>query len=124
MENPIDSPAASIIKSDRHGRTRYSQQYKQDVIDAFQSSSLSGPAFAKHCGIKYPTFAAWVARAKRSASPQSSAKPTFLIAELASATEAAPPLPALEARLPGGAILRAADSFQIKLLAELLQHLA
>ena len=125
MANPIDPtpigpPVGSIIKSDRTGRTRYTGQYKQEVLDAFESSSLSAPAFARHCGIKYPTFAAWIAGRKRAARPEAAAKPAFLLAEVPGASEAA----GLEVRLPGGAVLRAADSFQVKLLAELLRNLA
>ena len=116
----IDQITGSIIKSDRIGRAHYTKQYKQEVLDAFESSSLSAPAFARHCGIKYPTFAAWVAGRKRAAHPEPAANPAFLIAEVVAATEA----PGLEALLPGGAVLRAADSFQVKLLAELLTHLA
>ncbi len=115
----IDQTAGSIIKSDRTGRAHYAKQYKQEVLDAFESSSLSAPAFARHCGIKYPTFAAWVARSKRAAHPEPTANPAFLVAEVAGAPDA----PGLEVRLPGGAVLRAADSFQVKLLAELLTRL-
>jgi transposase-like protein len=125
MANPIDPtavnpPAVSIVKSDRTGRARYTRQYKQEVLDAFESSSLSAPAFARHCGIKHPTFAAWIAARKRAARPEALAKPAFLLAEVPGTGQAA----GLEVRLPGGAVLRAADSLRIKLLAELLRHLA
>ena len=65
METPTDPSAGTIIKSDRAGRTRYTAQYKRDVLDAFESSSLSAPAFAMQCGVKYPTFAAWIAGRRR-----------------------------------------------------------
>ena len=58
METITDQPAGIIVKSDRSGRTRYTVQYKQEVIAAYESSSLSGPDFAKQCGIKYPNLAA------------------------------------------------------------------
>jgi len=56
METPTDSATGPIIKSDRTGRTRYTAQYKREVLDAFEASSLSAPAFAMQCGVKYPTF--------------------------------------------------------------------
>jgi len=115
-----DQAAGNIIKSDRTGRTRYTVEYKREVLDAFESSSLSAPAFARHCGIKYPTFAAWITGRKRAARPELGSKPAFLIAEVGAATQGA----GLEVRLPGGAVLRAGDSFQVKLLAELLTRLA
>ena len=51
METPTDSSAGTIIKSDRTDRTRYTAQYKREVLDAFESSSLSAPAFAMQCGV-------------------------------------------------------------------------
>jgi hypothetical protein len=57
MQTPTDSATGTIIKSDRTGRTRYPAQYKREVLDAFESSSLSAPAFALRCGVKYPTSA-------------------------------------------------------------------
>ena len=46
--------STSIVKSDRAGRSRYTAQYKSEVVAAFEASGLSGPAFARQCGIKYP----------------------------------------------------------------------
>jgi hypothetical protein len=124
METPTDSSAGTIIKSDRTGRTRYTAQYKREVLDAFESSSLSAPAFAMQCGVKYPTFAAWIAMRRRGSAPgparRQPAPPAFLLAEIGDA----PSGDALEVRLPGGAVARAAGPAQLKLLAELLRHLA
>jgi len=124
METPTDSATGTIIKSDRTGRTRYTAQYKREVLDAFESSSLSAPAFAMQCGVKYPTFAAWIAGRRRvtrlGPADQPSSAPAFLLAEIGDA----PSGDALEVRLPGGAVARAAGPAQLKLLAELLRHLA
>lgn len=124
METLTDSSAGAIIKSDRTGRTRYTTQYKREVLDAFDSSSLSAPAFAVQCGVKYPTFAAWISarrRALAAGSPKPpSASPVFLLAEIGDT----PSGDALEVRLPGGAVARAIGPAQLKMLAELLRHLA
>jgi hypothetical protein len=53
MSSIIDPSTVVIIKFDRSGRTRYTAEYKGEVLTAFQSSSLSAPDFAKQCGIKY-----------------------------------------------------------------------
>ena len=53
---PVDPSAGNIVKNDRAGRTRYTRQYKEEVLEAFESSSLSAAAFARHCGIKYSTY--------------------------------------------------------------------
>jgi len=120
MSSLTEQPIGTIIKADRNGRVRYSPQYKQEVLAAYESSSLSGPAFARQCGIKYPTFAAWIAARKRGEDRAAREGPAFLVAEVAAACDGA----ALEVRLPGGAVARAADAFQVRLLAELLRHLA
>lgn len=114
------SPTGSIIKSDRTGRIRYGPEFKSEVLAAFQTSSLSAMAFARQCGIKYPTFAAWLAAGRSRQPKPAGGKPVFLIAEMADAADAI----ALEVRLPGGAVVRATGSGQIKLLAELLRQLA
>jgi transposase-like protein len=121
METNIDQAAGVIVKSDQTGRTRYTPEYKREVLAAFESSSLSAPVFARQCGIKYPTLAAWIGALKRG--DQTVARgttPAFLVAELASAANG----PALEVQLPGGSVARASDADQIRLLATLLRHLA
>lgn len=121
MSSIIEQATGIIIKSDHSGRTRYTAQYKQEVVAAFESSSLSAPVFARQCGIKYPTFAAWIASRKRGPSkPTRNNPPAFLVAEVAAETGGS----ALEVRLPGGAVARASDVDQIRLLAVLLRQLA
>ncbi len=84
METPIDTPAGPIIKSGRTGRTRYTAEYKQEVLGTFESSSLSAPVFAQQCGIKDPTFAAWLAKRKQGnrLSAKQTERPSFILAEL------------------------------------------
>jgi transposase-like protein len=121
MSSITDPSAGTIIKSDRSGRTRYTDQYKQEVLAAFETSSLSAPDFARQCGIKYPTFAAWIAARKRDGRQGTRGNtPAFLVAEVASSAHG----PALEVCLPGGAVVRATDAEQIRLLAVLLRQLA
>ncbi|MGB6219951.1 IS66 family insertion sequence element accessory protein TnpA [Haloferula sp.] len=79
------SDSTSIIKSVCIGRTRYSAEYKAEVVAAFEGSGLSGPAFAKQCGIKYPAFAAWVAKDRKESGPPSDGRTDqhFLLAVFA-----------------------------------------
>ena len=115
--------STSIIKADRLGRTHYTAQYKQEVLAAFAESSLSGPAFARQCGIKYSTFASWVSkRRKTNSAPEPSGKANpFVIAEFG---PEASDQDALEIQLPGGAIVHARSTHQVALLADLLKALA
>lgn len=120
-----DQPTTSIIKSDRTGRTRYNRQYKQEVLAAYGSSCLSAPQFAAQCGIKYPTFASWIAASKRDGRPYDTRnRPTFLLAEVAATGDGSETSAALEVRLPGGAIAWVPSRDQLPLLVELLRQLA
>ncbi len=122
MASDPDQPSSVIVKSDRAGRTRYTAQYKREVLAAFRASSLSAPVFASQCGIKYPTFAAWVATDKRGGLRAGSepVRPAFVLAEFAAPADDA----GLEIRLIGGAVARLAEASQIPLLAALLRKLA
>ena len=118
-----EEAVTSIVKADRTGRTRYTDQYKAEVVEAFAASGLSGPAFARQCGVKYPTFAAWVAKGRRGDRPQQSAQSAgaFIVAEIGQGGDGG--TGALEVRLPGGATAVAGTSRQVVLLAELLKAL-
>ncbi len=124
MDTSTTQSAGAVIKSDRTGRTRYTAEYKRQVLDAFATSCLSAPAFAQQCGVKYPTFAAWIAGRKRGVPAEPGAphprRPAFLLAESDNGSGS----DALEVRLPGGAVARATDAAHIRLLAELLRRLA
>ena len=117
----------SIIKSDRVGRVQYSREYKSKVLAAFHQSGMSAAAFANQCGIKYPTFASWVTKARKKTDqaiePQTSTQvvtnPAFLIAEVPAQTEYA----SLQIELPGGAILKITDPAQNPLAKALLKSL-
>ena len=123
MASMHDEVSTSIIKSDRIGRAHYSSQYKQEVLTAFEQSSLSGPAFAKQCGIKYPTFASWISKSRKPKTTTDCAEhhQAFIVAEL---SEDLSTSQALEVKLPGGALVRATSSHHVRLLAELLKSLA
>ena len=121
METNIDQAAGVIVKSDQTGRTRYTPEYKREVLAAFESSALSAPVFARQCEIKYPTLAAWIGARKRGDQNASRGNtPAFLFAEVASSANGL----ALEVQLLCRAVVRASDAEQIRLLAALLRHLA
>ena len=117
-----DDFPATIIKSDRTGRLRYTQQYKDEVLAAYEASGMSGPAFAEHCGLKYQTFAGWVAKRRREKGQTRppAAEQQFVLAEFG----AAPVSGELRVELPGGACARLSDAAQAGLLAALIRALA
>jgi transposase len=58
----LSAESSAIIRTGADGRQRYDEDYKLRVLDAFDRSGMSGKAFAAQCGVKYPTFASWLAK--------------------------------------------------------------
>ena len=54
-----------ILKTDVLGRVRMPAERREAILDAFEQSGMSGQAFAKHVGVKYPTFASWMQKRRR-----------------------------------------------------------
>ena len=113
-----------IIKSDRRGRSRYAEEFKTKVLDAFERSGMTGMQFAQQCGVKYPTFATWVKKRREGGGsgaepPKPIANEAFLIAEISEDDLGA----GLSVTLPGGAVAQATSREQVLLLAELLNAL-
>jgi transposase-like protein len=122
----MTATADSILKADRRGRLRYSPEQRSALVDAYQSSGLSGSCFAEVHGVAYQTLAAWVAKRRRSASPGLPAPPpAALLSLVAVDLEAQPPVTApMELSLPGGARLLITAPGQVPLAAALIRELA
>jgi hypothetical protein len=56
---------AEILKQDARGRVRVGVERREALLDEFERSALSGAKFARLAGIKYATFANWVARRRK-----------------------------------------------------------
>jgi transposase-like protein len=122
MASTKDDLPTTIIKSDCTGRARYTQQFRDEVLAAYEASGMSGPAFAEHCGLKYQTFAGWVAKRRREkgqAKPPAG-KQQFVLAEFGATAVSGE----LRVELPGGASARLATASQAALLAALIRALA
>ena len=123
MASTKDELTTTIIKSDRTGRARYTQEYKDEVLAAYEGSGMSGPAFAAHCGLKYPTFASWVSKRRREKAPSSAParkEQQFILAEFGAAGVPE----GLHVELSCGARARLVDAGQAALLAALIRALA
>src|ERR1700761_1054097 len=57
--------SGQILKTDSLARVRTPPERKRELLEEFERSGLSGWKFASLVGIKYQTFAAWVAKRKR-----------------------------------------------------------
>lgn len=62
---PQPEPPSEIVKSDKMGRMRTSAARREHLLDEFEKSRLSGQKFASLAGLKYSTFAVWVADRRR-----------------------------------------------------------
>lgn len=121
-----------ILKTDTVGRVFTPAERRQQLLDEFERSGLSGAKFAALTGIKYSTFAAW--RQRRGQKPAQKAGSNaadaagrsvrWLEAVLDQAqSHDGGVAPALSLRLPGGVCLEIAHQTQIPLAAALLSAL-
>lgn len=126
MTSTNDVSTTAIVKADTRGRTRYSEDYRQEVLDAFEQSGLSGMEFARQCGVKYSTFASWIKKRRESREdrgggylPRPATTDPFIIADIRENGSAG----GLSVTFPGGVVARASTRDQVELLAVLMRTL-
>jgi transposase-like protein len=61
----------AVVPSDTLGRLRSSPEQRTALLAEYKRSGMTAAAFARWSGIKYPTFMAWVAKARRGQNRQS-----------------------------------------------------
>ncbi len=64
MDTTIDNKNG-ILKTDALGRVCTGKARREAILDDFESSGMSGKAYARLHGIKYPTFAYWIQARRR-----------------------------------------------------------
>lgn len=115
------SPAAKLpVTLDTQGRVRTTQEQRRLILAEFDHSGMSAAQFARRTGLKYSTFALWVARHRRTKRPARKAPLRLLEAVLTTST----PATALTVLLPGGARLEVREVGQVPLAAALVHALA
>lgn len=98
-------------------RERVSAQRREALLDEFERSGLSGVAFARRAGLKYPTFAAWVRNRRRKTQATPSPSRTKAVAFI----EAVPDADGvLTVELAGVARVEVRSSSQLRAVAELI----
>lgn len=115
------------MKSDRRGRLRYTPEHKAALVEAYESSGLSGPRFAAVHGVNYQTLASWLQKRKHPVSPKPPglSEPaffSFVPAELQQGAVATG-LSVLVVTFPGGANITINSPAQARLAAALLREL-
>ena len=117
----------SLIKTDALGRMHRTSEQRERILDEYERSGLSGPKFAALCGVKYQTFASWLARRKsgRQTHPKPSRhRKATQVRWLEGALQPAASRPTgLLLQLPGGVRTQISNQDQIALAAALVRAL-
>lgn len=128
---PATAPTEPIlIKTDVLGRMHRTCEQREQILEEYERSGLSGPKFAALCGVKYQTFASWQQRRKRARNrlakrpypPGATKKVQWLEARLQPGDQAASGT-GLLLHLPGGARAEVARPEHIHLAAALVRAL-
>ncbi len=126
MTNTTGDSGAQLLKSDALGRVRTPPQRREQLLDEFERSGISGVQFAELTGLKYQTLATWLQQRKRRRAAttrrKTPAKVRWLEAVVGQTADrgAGPSLPV---HLPGGIRLEISSAGQIPLAAALLRAL-
>lgn len=125
----MTNASEAILRTDSKGRVHTPPERRESLLDEFERSGLSGAKFAELAGIKYQTFAAWVARRRQQrgvASAPAKALDSVRWLEAVVSDAQAPtahPTAPLKLRLPTGAWIEVSDFTQVNLAAALVQAL-
>jgi hypothetical protein len=126
---------AVILKTDALGRVRTPAARREQLLDEFERSGMSGVAFAEFVGIKYQTFATWAQHRRRRHKMAALTKPPVTakspkqvrwmeaVVEQAQTAAVDQNKSPLVLHLPGGARVEIADVKQVTLAAALVRAL-
>ena len=107
-------------KRDARGRRVTPQERRTQCVHAYRESGLTMAAFARREGIKYATFAGWIAKAAKVAAPKNAlqfARVRLPFSPVAPAAASAP----LEVRLPDGTSVRGSSVAEVAALVRALR---
>ena len=120
---------SKILPADSKGRVRVSRQRREQILDEFERSGMTGAQFARAVGLKYQTFAFW-RQERQKRKPALEAQPgadkaatvEWLETVIDKAHASDPVLiSSLIVRLPSGAAIELANASQAPMAAALLR---
>lgn len=122
-----DQSTSSLLKTDTLGRPRTPRERREELLDEFEKSGLSGARFAAMIGVRYQTFAGWRRRRRREGP-----KPPVPVAvshrpqlvEAVVEERVGDGCEVLRLELPGGAVFELRHRKQVPLAVEFLKALA
>jgi len=129
MTSTTDSDESELLlKADRLGRVRMPRDRREQILDRFESSGMSGQAFAAQIGVKYSTFASWVQKRRRARGAYvngggKSVKAPLALVEAIVESEAPDPTAGLELETSSGLKLRLSGSGDVPAAVQLLKAL-
>ena len=118
-----------ILKTDTRGRVQTPRKRREQLLDEFERSGLSGAKFAQVVGIKYQTFAAWATRRRKERAnvslPAKALEPVRWLEAVVSEAKApvSESTAALKVRLSAGVWIEVSQLNQVSLAAALVQAL-
>lgn len=125
MTSLTEAPETCIIKTDEIGRRKTPGARREELLDEFERSGLSGAKFAALTGLKYSTFAAWASRRRKQARTplKSPTRPVDPVGWLEALVEPGRSGAGVVLRLPGGVSLELMQASQANLIASLIRAL-
>jgi hypothetical protein len=121
------SAEETILKTDVLGRVKTPKERREQLLDEFEKSGLTGQKFAALVGIKYQTFATWAQKRRRARGAYPAVKGPKQLRWLEAVVDQnigdKNPLP-LMLELAGGVKVPITDARQAALAAALLRALA
>ena len=112
----------AVLKTDTKGRVRTPAVEREAILDLFEQGGMSGAAFARLHGIRYPTFAHW-RKQRREQGSKGRPAAAAIFQEVVLDPSAAPRPEGLVVELPLGARVRLERAEHIPLIAVLCRHL-
>ncbi|HEY5910054.1 MAG TPA: IS66 family insertion sequence element accessory protein TnpB [Verrucomicrobiae bacterium] len=126
----LTSENGAILKVDAKGRVQTPPERREQLLDEFEKSGLSGAKFAALSGIKYQTFAAWATRRRQQRglplpTPSKKTDPVCWLEAVVSeaATTPANALGPVKVGLGTGAWVEFSQLSQVNLVAALIRAL-
>jgi hypothetical protein len=111
-----------VLKTDKRGRVQTPAARREQLLDEFERSGVSGKEFAALVGVKYQTLATWASKRRRARgiAPVRRSRGVRLLEAVVEENRDKRPL-LLE--LPGGARMEIGDEGQAALAGALLRTL-
>jgi DNA-binding transcriptional regulator YiaG len=114
-----------VLKTDKLGRMQTPAARREQLLDEFERSGLSGKKFAALVGIKYPTLATWASKRRRERGLPPMVRRSKAVRLLEAVVEdSSGDKKTLVLELPGGARMEIKDAQQAVLAGALLRTLA